>query len=98
MIDSLDVLITIINISVGALTVNIRSLKLSAVMVDRTLTHHRTNRPLNKNPPFSSFAFVTFCESNAKALSASQKRPCALRGADFPSALPVTVVTIVTVF
>ena len=54
----------------GAFRVGVLGVELPAVVVHRALPHHRTNRPFQINTPFAApaAAFVTFCESNAKAL------------------------------
>ena len=54
----------------GAFWVGVLGVERPAVVVHRTLSHHCANRPFQINTPFAApaAAFVTFCESNAKAL------------------------------
>ena len=66
----LDIFVAVGYIQVGAFRVGVLGVERPAVVVHRALPHHRTNRPFQINTPFAApaAAFVTFCESNAKAL------------------------------
>ena len=71
MVHRLDILLAVCYIQMGAFRVGILSVKLPAVVVHRPMPHHGANRPFQSIPPFpprQRRAFVTFCESNAKAL------------------------------
>ena len=66
----LDIFVAVGYIQVRAFRVGVLGVERSAVVVHRTLPHHCANRPFQIKSSFrrEAAAFVTFCESNAKAL------------------------------
>ena len=66
----LDIFLAVGYIQMGAFRVGVLGVELPAVVAYRTLPHHCADRSFQINTPFAApaAAFVTFCESNAKAL------------------------------
>ena len=68
MVDLFEWFIKVIDIELGTGRIHISCFELPAVMIDRPLAHLGTDRSLHSSHILPQMAFVTFCESNAKAL------------------------------
>ena len=66
----LDIFVAVSYIQVGAFRVGVLGVERPAVVFHRTLPHHCADCPFQIKSSFrrEAAAFVTFCESNAKAL------------------------------
>ena len=83
-IDLPDRFVAIIHVEVGTIPIHILRLELAAVVVDGALAHHGADGSFHFKSPsslrcVSSGAFVTFCESNAKALLTAGVQKCNLQ-------------------